>query len=129
MSITEGYLNIFTKDLGNAVEFFKGIGFTFEPEWSNEDAAGFTICKGLRLMVLTENKFSEFTTKDLADNHKFSAHIMALQVDTKDEMNELVDTAITLGADEYREPTDYGFMMSRAFYDLDGNIWEILVMN
>ena len=80
-------------------------------------------------MLLTHAKFKEFTKKAIADASKTTEVLIALSMESKDKVNELVDNAIKAGGSEARDPMDYGFMFGRSFNDLDGHIWEMIWMD
>jgi predicted lactoylglutathione lyase len=126
---TKIFVNLAVKDLDRSKAFFKELGFTFNPQLTDETAACMVITDDIYAMLLTHPKFREFTTKDIADAHKTTEVLTCLSFDSRDEVNEIVDRAITAGATEARDLQDYGFMYGRSFNDLDGHIWEIIWMD
>jgi len=80
-------------------------------------------------MLLTPDKFKQFTKKAVVDSHTATEVLIALSVDSREAVDELVDKALASGGKEHRPKKDYGFMYSRNFEDLDGHIWEILWMD
>ena len=126
---TKIFVNLAVNDLDRSKAFFKRLGFTFNPQFTNETAACMIIADDIYAMLLTHPKFKEFTKKDIADAHKTTEVLTCLSFDSKDKVNEIVDRAIAGGGTEAREPQDYGFMFGRSFNDLDGHIWEIIWMD
>jgi uncharacterized protein len=126
---TKIFVNLTVKDLDRCRRFFKQLGFTFNPQFTDETAACMVITDDIYAMLLTYPKFKEFTKKDIADAQKTTEVLTCLSFDSKDEVNELVDKAVAAGGTEAREPQDYGFMYGRSFNDLDGHIWEIIWMD
>ena len=126
---TKIFVNLAVKDLERSEEFFKRLGFTFNPQFTDETAACMVIADDIYAMLLTRPKFKEFTKKDVADAHKTTEVLTCLSFDSKEKVNEVVDGAIAAGGTEAREPQDYGFMYGRSFNDLDGHIWEIIWMD
>jgi predicted lactoylglutathione lyase len=126
---TKVFVNLAVKNLNTSIEFFKGLGFAFNPQFTDESAACMVISDDGYVMLLTEAKFKEFTQKEIADATKTTEVLTCLAVDSKGEVNRLVDTALAAGATQAREPMDYGFMFGRSFNDLDGHIWEIIWMD
>jgi predicted lactoylglutathione lyase len=126
---TKIFVNLAVKDLDRSKAFFKQLGFTFNPQFTDETAACMVITDDIYAMLLTYPKFKEFTKKDIADAHKTTEVLTCLSFDSKDEVNELVDKAVAAGGTEAREPQDYGFMYGRSFNDPDGHIWEIIWMD
>jgi len=109
--------------------FFKALGFTNNPQFTDETAACIVISDDIYAMLLTETKFKTFTPKAVADAKKSTEVMTALSADSKEEVNRLADAALKAGATEARPPMDYGFMYGRSFNDLDGHIWEIIWMD
>jgi uncharacterized protein len=126
---TKIFVNLAVKDLERSKEFFKQLGFTFNPQFTDETAACMVIADDIYAMLLTHPKFKEFTKKEVADAHKTTEVLTCLSFDSKEKVNEVVDGAIAAGGTEAREPQDYGFMYGRSFNDLDGHIWEIIWMD
>ena len=123
------FVNLPVKDLDKSKAFFGKLGYTFNPQFTDETAACMVISDDIYSMLLTEAKFKEFSKKPIADAHKTTEVLIALSMDSKDEVNRVVDAAIKAGGREARDPQDYGFMFLRSFSDLDGHVWEILWMD
>ncbi len=126
---TKIFVNLPVKDLDKSKAFFAKLGYTFNPQFTDPTAACMVVSDDIYAMLLTEAKFKEFTTKKVADATKTTEVLVCLSMDTKDKVNNVVDTAIAAGATEAREAMDYGFMFGRSFNDLDGHIWEIVWMD
>lgn len=126
---TKIFVNLAVKDLDRSVAFFKRIGFSFNPQFTDETAACMVITDDIYTMLLTHPKFKEFTKKDVADAHKTTEVLTCLSFDEKDKVDEVVDKAVAAGGREARTPQDHGFMYGRSFDDLDGHIWEIIWMD
>ena len=126
---TNIFVNLPVRDLDASKAFFGALGFTFNAQFTDETAAAMVIDTNIFAMLLTHEKFAQFTPKTIADAHTSSEVLIALSRDSKEAVIELFDKAIVAGATEARPGDDYGFMMSRAFSDLDGHIWEIMWMD
>ncbi|CAN5509075.1 VOC family protein [soil metagenome] len=126
---TKIFVNLPVKDLSRSMDFFKKLGYTFNPQFTDETAACMVISEDIFAMLLTEAKFKIFTPKDIADSTKSTEVITCLSAESKDNVNEIVDKALQAGGTETRESQDYGFMFGRSFNDLDGHIWEIMWMD
>jgi len=111
------------------MDFFGGLGFTFNMDFTNEKAACMIINENAYVMLLQEDFFRTFTKNDLVDATKNTEVITALSAGNKEKLNEMVDKAISMGAREARDPQDHGFMYDRSFHDLDGHIWEVFWMD
>jgi predicted lactoylglutathione lyase len=123
------FVNLPVKNLDASMTFFKALGFTFNAQFTDETAACMVISDDIFAMLLTHDKFKQFTPKAIADTSKTSEVLTALSAESKDEVNKMVDAALKAGGQKLREPQDYGFMYERSFQDLDGHIWEIMWMD
>ncbi len=126
---TKIFVNLAVKDLKRSMEFFKAIGYSFNTQFTDDTAACMVISDDIYVMLLTEDKFRQFTPKQITDAAKSTEVLTCISAESRDKVNELVDKAIKAGATETREPQDYGFMFGRSFNDLDGHIWEIMWMD
>ena len=126
---TKIFVNLPVKNLDKSIAFFEKLGFSFNPQFTDETAACMVISDDIYAMLLTHAKFKEFTRKKIADATKTTEVLPALSVDSREEGDRLVDKALAAGATEAREPMDHGFMFERSFNDLDGHIWEIVYMD
>ena len=126
---TKIFVNLPVKNLDMSMDFFKRLGFSFNPQFTDETAASMVISDDIFAMLLTEAKFKEFTNKEIADATKTTEVLIALSMDSRAEVDSFVDKALAAGATKAREPADHGFMFERSFNDLDGHIWEIFHMD
>ncbi|HEX9464470.1 MAG TPA: VOC family protein [Alphaproteobacteria bacterium] len=126
---TKIFVNLPVKNLDKSMAFFKQLGFTFNPQFTDATAACMVISEDIYSMLLTEPKFKEFTKKPIADATKTTEVLTCLAVASKQEVNRIADAALKAGGSEARAPMDYGFMFGRSFNDLDGHIWEIIWMD
>lgn len=127
---TNIFVNIAVKDLPKSMAFFQKLGFTFNPQFTDETAASMVVDDNIYFMLLTPNKFQSFIKdKAISDTSLVAEALYALSVDSRQAVDEFVDKAIAAGGAMFREPEDYGYMYARSFTDLDGHIWEILWMD
>src|SRR5579875_925323 len=127
---TKIFINLSVKDLKKSMDFFTQLGYSFNPQFTNEKAACMVISEDIYAMLLTEPFFKEFIpNKEIADTNKTKEVLIALSADSKEKVNELADKAIAAGGKQFREPEDNGFMFARSFEDLDGHVWEIVWMD
>jgi uncharacterized protein len=126
---TKIFVNLPVKDLDKSMDFFKKLGFSFNPQFTDETAACMVISDDIYAMLLTHQKFKEFTKKEIADATKTTEVLIALSMDDRAKVDSFVDKALSSGATKAREPADHGFMFERSFNDLDGHIWEIFYMD
>jgi len=126
---TKIFVNLPVKDLKKSMEFFTSLGFSFNPQFTDENAACLVFSESIYAMLLTEKFFKTFVTKEIADTNKTTEVINALFLDSRKAVDELVDKAMQAGAKKYRDPDEMDFMYSRSFSDLDGHLWEVGYMN
>ena len=123
------FINLPVADLDRAKYFYTQIGFSVNPQFTDETAAAMVFSDEIFVMLLTHEKFSMFTTKNIADVGRNAAAIFALEVESTDKMNEMVDNALAAGGKEPIQAKDYGFMQQRSMEDPDGHLWEVLYMD
>jgi len=126
---TKIFVNLPVKDLGKSIEFFTKLGFTFNQQFTDENAGCLVIGDDIFAMLLVEPFFKNFTKKEIVDATTGTEAIVALGVESRQRVDELVDKAFAAGAKPSNETSDQGFMYSRSFQDLDGHLWEILYMD
>jgi predicted lactoylglutathione lyase len=126
---TKIFVNLPVKDLARSVAFFKGLGYSFNPQFTDENAACLVIGDDIFAMLLVEPFFRRFTKKEIADATTTTEAIVALGVESRERVDELVDKALASGGQAANETDDQGFMYGRSFQDPDGHIWEVLWMD
>lgn len=124
------YVNLPIKDLERSKEFFSKLGFTFNEQFSDETSTSMIVDEGIIFMLLETGRFQSFIPhKKVADTSKTCGAINAIQLESKDEVNDMIEKAINAGANEYKEAEDHGFMYGRSIEDPDGNCWEFFWMD
>jgi len=126
---TKIFVNVPVKDLDRSKEFFTAIGFSINPQFTDETAACVVITEDIYAMILTHEKFKQFTPKEISDATKTSEVLLALSFDSRDKVNEIADNALKAGGSIANQAQDYGFMFSRSISDPDGHIWEFFWMD
>ena len=124
----KAYFNLPVADLGRSRTFFGALGFAFDARFSDETALAMTINESCFAMLLTHEKFAQFTPRPIADAGKTTEVLNALQVESRDEVDRLAEVGLAKGGGSPRDPQDHGFMYGRALSDPDGHIWEIFWM-
>ncbi len=127
--ISKIFVNLPVKDLDKSMAFFKAVGFSFNPQFTDNTAACMVMSNDIYAMLLTHDKVKEFSKKQIADAHKTTEVLTAVAVESKAKVNDLADKAIKAGGNEASSPKDYGFMFTRSFEDPDGHIWEVFWMD
>jgi predicted lactoylglutathione lyase len=123
------FVNLPVKDLKKSVDFFTKLGFSFNPQFTDETATCMIVSDDIFVMLLTEQKFRTFTPKALCDATKSTEVLVALSLDSGKEVQDIVRKAVAAGGSTYNEPQDHGFMYQHGFQDLDGHIWEFFYMD
>lgn len=121
---TKMFVNLPVKDLNRSVEFFKKLGYRFNPEFTDETATCMIVGEDNFVMLLTEPKFKASTPKPIADARKTTEVLVALSADSRKAVDEIVHKAVAAGGRQYKKPEDHGFMYGWGFEDPDGHIWE-----
>lgn len=123
------FLNLAVKDLNRSVEFFTKLGFTFNQQFTDENATCMVISENIYVMLLVENFFKTFTKKDICDTSTSLEAMTALSAESREKVDEIVDKAIAAGATSPNAPQDHGWMYGRGFEDLDGHHWDFMYMD
>ena len=127
---TQIFVNLPVKDLKRSIEFFTKLGYSFNPQFTDDNAACLVISETIYAMLLVEPFFKTFVgEKTIVDAHKATEVIVALSAESTDAVKRIVGTAVEAGGKRHKEPQDHGFMYYEAFTDLDGHVWEHLWMN
>ncbi len=123
------FVNLPVRDLTKSVDFFTTLGFTFNPQFTDERAACMIVSDDAFVMLLVEDFFNTFTNKRTCNSMTHSEAIIAMSVDSKQQVDDLVNNAFAAGAQPANEPVEEGFMYGWSFQDLDGHLWEVIHMD
>lgn len=119
------FVNLPVADLAAATRFYEAIGCTKNSNFSDENASSMMWSDEIVFMLLKHPFFSTFTSKPIADAHTATGVLIALSMDSREEVDTITNAAANAGGKaDIREPQDMDFMYSRAFEDPDGNIIE-----
>ncbi len=122
------FVNLPVKNLSQSVEFFTRLGFAFNLQLTNGNAACLIVSDNSFVMLLTEAMFQSFTPKTLCDATQSSEVLVALSSGSREAVDDRVRKAVAAGGTLYNGPQDHGFMYGHGFQDLDGHIWEFFYM-
>ncbi|MCB1065660.1 MAG: glyoxalase/bleomycin resistance/extradiol dioxygenase family protein [Verrucomicrobiae bacterium] len=120
------FINLPVADLPRSLAFFEALGFSSNPQFTDDTAACIVISEIIHVMLLTRSKFSEFTSKSICDTAASIEVINCLSCSSRAEVDELVAKALAAGGASYAEAKDYGFMYQHSFTDPDGHHWELV---
>jgi uncharacterized protein len=123
------FINLPVKDLNKSTNFFKELGFEFNPQFSDETASCMIISDNIFAMIMIEERFKGFTKKEIVDTTISAEAIFCLSAESRDQVDEVVNKALSSGGKPYSDPQDHGFTYVWGFQDLDGHIWEVAYMD
>ncbi|MEU6810664.1 VOC family protein [Streptomyces sp. NPDC046831] len=123
------FVNLAVGDVDASKKFFTELGYTINPQFTTDDCACVVISDTIVAMLLSRQRYADFTKKEIADPTRTSEVLLCLSAESREKVDELVDRAIAAGGSATGEPQDHGFMYGRAFDDLDGHTWEIMWMD
>jgi predicted lactoylglutathione lyase len=126
---TKIFVNLPVKNLNKTIEFFTKLGFKFNPQFTDENATCMIVGEDIFVMLLVEKFFKTFTKKEICDTSKNTEVIVALSVEGREKVDQMINKAIEAGGRESREPQDHGWMYGRSFEDINGHLWEIIYMD
>ncbi len=124
----KSFLNLPVQDLQKSIDFFTKLGFTFNPQFTDENATCMIINEESYVMLLVKEYFKTFTNKEIPDTTTSAQLTFAISYDSKDEVEQKIAIALAEGATD-AGTQDMGFMFTRKFFDLDGHLWELFWMD
>jgi len=123
------FINLAVKDPQKSMDFYAALGFTNNPQFSDDAGKCMVWSENIFVMLLSHEKFTTFATKPIADTKSKLAGLFSLSVDSVDEVNSIMTNGLKAGGIEPNEMRDYGFMQQRTIEDFDGHTWEIFFMD
>ena len=123
------FVNLPVKDLSKSRAFYGALGFSFNEQFSDDTAACVVISEDICAMILTHEKFRQFTPHDVCDANEQSEVLICLSCDDRKSVDDTVAKAVAAGGRTFKEPMDFGFMYGQSFKDPDGHIWELMFMD
>ena len=124
------FVNLPVADLKRSMAFYEAIGAANKPTFTDETAAMMSFSEEVNVMLLTHDKWRQFTSKAIPDARTQAQVMLALSRDSREAVDEITTKAQSAGA--VIDPTpkqDYGWMYGRSFEDPDGHIWEVMWMD
>lgn len=123
------FINLAVRDLQRSVNFYTALGFSNNPQFSDDSGKCMVWSETIYVMLLSHEKYKTFVTKPLADTKSESAALYSLSVGSVDEVNKILISGLNADGTEIGEMKDYGFMQQRTIEDPDGHTWEIFYMD
>ncbi|HEY8466731.1 MAG TPA: VOC family protein [Solirubrobacterales bacterium] len=121
--------NLPVKDLQRSRDFFTALGFEFNEQFSDENAACLVLTDNVFVMLLTEQRFRDFIKGEVADAHATTEVTLGISAESRQEVDELYDKALAAGGSEWTPTLEEGPMYQRSFQDPDGHVWEVIHMD
>jgi predicted lactoylglutathione lyase len=118
------FVNLPVSDVARARAFYEGVGFTINPQFSDENANCVVVSETIYIMTLRRDFFAGFAPRPVADPRTTTGALIALSRQSRDEVDAFVAAALMLGGTEPKPAADHGFMYQRTIADPDGNIFE-----
>lgn len=126
---TKIFLNIAVKDLNRSVAFFTQLGFSFNEKFTNDKGTCMIVGENINVMLLVEEFYQTFTKKQICDTKTTSEVLIAISVDSREQVDEIMQKAVKAGGTDYNQANDYGWMYQKTFLDIDGHHWEVFYMD
>ncbi len=123
------FINLAVKDVEKSMHFYTSLGFTNNPQFSDDSAKCMVWSDSIFVMIMNHDKFKTFATKPIADTKSNIAGIFSLSMDSFEEVNDIMTNGLNAGGIEPCEMKDYSFMQQRTIEDFDGHTWEIFYMD
>ncbi|BEV03528.1 MULTISPECIES: VOC family protein [Chryseobacterium] len=125
MKINQIYVNLPVKDVQKTKEFWTNLGFATNEEMSNDKSVCVVMNENIYVMFLTEESFQTFSERPLP-NGDTTQVLVAISLDTREEVDQVVNAAVANGATQHEEPQDYGWMYHNSFWDINGHGWNVM---
>ena len=124
------FVNLPVTDLRRSTSFYEALGGTKNPQFSDDTASCIVFSETIHVMLLTHDKYMQFSPRPIADAHRTSQVLLCVTADSRDEVDSMVDKAVAAGGVADPSPKDeYDFMYGRSFEDPDGHLWGVNWMN
>ena len=128
-SVRSVYINLPVRDIASARAFWTKLGFGFNEQFSDDKALCLVLNEaGIYAMLISHDYYSTFTNRPIADGSTTQV-LLAIDVGSRERLDEVMRIALENGATRYLEPVDHGWMYYDRFSDPDGHQWEIMYAN
>lgn len=123
------FVNLPVADLARSKAFFEALGFSINPQFSDETAACVVVSETIFVMLLTHDKFRQFITGEISDAHAATEVLTCLSAESRQEVDDLLGKALANGGKAWKPIMDMGPMYGASFQDPDGHVWEVMYMD
>ncbi|CAD7812876.1 hypothetical protein CHRY9390_02575 [Chryseobacterium aquaeductus] len=126
MEINQIFVNLPVKDIQQTKKFWKAIGFTINEKFSDEKSVCVVMKEDLiNVMFLTEEYFKTFSERPVPKGDTTQV-LISIALNSREEVDQIVSTAVENGASQHEEPQDYGWMYQNSFWDINGHGWNVM---
>jgi predicted lactoylglutathione lyase len=123
------FINLPVKDLNRSMDFFKELGYHFNEQFTDDKGACMVISENIFVMLLVNDYFRSFSNKAICNTQQENEVLIALDCNSRSEVEDTISKAIALGGGRYNQAQDHGWMYQDSFTDLDGHHWEYAYMD
>ena len=123
------FVNLSVRDVQASIAFFKALGFSFNPKFTDDHAGCMVVNDHAFVILLAEPFFRTFTKRQLCDTASHTEALLAISCDSREAVDAMVRQALAAGASHAMDSIDHGFMYGWSFYDRDGHHWEVVWMD
>jgi len=122
------FVNLPVADLNVSMAFYEALGFTNNPQFTDETAACMVWSETINVMLLTHDKWRSFTNRPIPPSTS-SEVMLAISCDNREAVDRMNETAAAGGTADINPKQDYGWMYNRNLADPDGHVWEAMWMD
>lgn len=132
MALTSAFtsFNLPVKNVAQSKAFFTLLGFGLNPQFpDNDNSVAIMIGDSLQVMLIDQAFFNTITEREIVDTSKYAQMTIALAFESREKVDDIVNTAVSMGGKLHAEPEYHGDIYHWGFVDLDGHLWAINCMN
>ncbi|MEE9987805.1 VOC family protein [Agrobacterium pusense] len=122
------FVNLPVKNIETSRAFFTTLGFTFNPEYSDDRTLCMIVEENIFVMLLQQERFRDFINGDIADAKRSTEVLTCLSAGSREEIDRMIEAALASGGSRWKPVQDHGFMYAGSFQDPDGHVWELVHM-
>ncbi|WP_267402615.1 MULTISPECIES: VOC family protein [unclassified Chryseobacterium] len=125
MKINQIYVNLPVKDIQKTKEFWTNVGFSINDQISDEKAVCIVMGDNIQVMFLEEEFFQTFSERPTPKGDTTQV-LVAIGLDSREEVDQVVNAAVANGAYQHEESQDHGWMYQNSFWDINGHGWNVI---
>ena len=123
------FVTVPVADVQRSIDFYEGLGFTFDPRFTSADGTGMLVGEDAHFMFVTRERFAHLSERPPVDPRVAAGALFSFAVESREAVVATVRRAVALGGAPAHEPADHGFMYDWSFYDPDGHGWGVFWMD